>query len=85
MHLRPEAAESSTQPSAALCAKSRQLRYVTQHIIIVVCEFFSNFALESRDAWCLQGGLTPGVGWFVLHTKGVYQRLILGYSEPEKF
>ena len=27
--------------------------------------FFCNFALEPRDVWCLRGGLTPGIGWFV--------------------
>lgn len=52
---------------------------------IVVCEIFSNFALESRDAWCLRGGLTPGIGWFVLHTKGVYCALFLGLQNVGNF
>ncbi|WP_289697510.1 hypothetical protein, partial [Bacteroides acidifaciens] len=26
---------------------------------------FANFALELCDTWCLRGGLTPGIGWFI--------------------
>lgn len=58
---------------------------VTQHNIIVVCGIFTNFALEPRDAWCLKGGLTPGVGRFVSHTKGVYYALFLGLQNVGNF
>ena len=37
--------------------------------------FFHEFCLEPRDARYLRGGLTPGIGRFVLHTKGVYLTL----------
>ena len=30
--------------------------------------------VESRDTWCLRGGLTPGIGWFVIYERRL-QRL----------
>ena len=42
------------------------LPFLLNHKII-----FCNFASEPRDAWCLRGGFPPGVGRFVLYTKGV--------------
>lgn len=79
MHLRPDAAERTQSLGGFFNAKHRQLQYVTQHNIIVVCEIFSNFAHESRDMWCLRGGFTPGIGWFVYIRKAFISVLFLGF------